>query len=150
MDSIYDYSFYQHYLQVFNNIEVAIRAPKINYEPRNKRVASGPGISFIVIPDYCGVWANLRHAFQIRKIVRQACTKADIGIFRIPSLLGLQFAKMFARTHKPFSVEVVADPWENFSPRTSGFVGLLSFYFRQYQRDCRVFYWKLWLKDCHA
>lgn len=119
-DSVYDYKFYSRYLQAFDQVHAAIRAIKVDSVPKNKKLCSGPGVSFLLIPYYKGPIEYIKNYFKIRRIVKQYCKQHDCAIFRIPAATSNIFCKLYARTKKPFAVEVVVDPWENFGPRAGG------------------------------
>lgn len=119
-DSVYDYKFYARYLQAFDHVYAAVRAVRVDTAPKNKKLCSGPGVSFLLIPYYKGPIEYIKKYFKVRRAVKQYCKKCDCAIFRIPAATSNIFCKIFARTKKPFAVEVVVDPWENFGPRAGG------------------------------
>ncbi len=121
-DSVYDYNFYQRYLMTFDHVYAVIRATPISKAPSNKKKTSGNGISFLLLPQYQGPYQYLKKYVSIVKNVKKICSREDVecAIFRIPAATSNIVCKYFEKTHKPFGVEVVVDPWENFSPRASG------------------------------
>jgi glycosyltransferase involved in cell wall biosynthesis len=119
-DSVYDYSFYKRYLQAFDHVFAVVRAKHINEEPNGKKLSSGEGVTFLELPAYRGPIEYVKKYFSIVKCVKIYCGKYDCAVFRIPAATSNIFCKYYSRTGKPFAVEVVIDPWENFGPRASG------------------------------
>ncbi len=119
-DSVYDYNFYARYLQAFDHVYAAIRAVPVDEVPKGKKISSGEGVSFLLLPNYRGPIQYVKKYFQIRRVVKSYCKQFDCAIFRIPAATSNIFCRQFARLGKPFAVEVVTDPWENFGPRSGG------------------------------
>lgn len=121
-DSVYDYNFYKRYLMSFDHVFAVIRAVKVDEVPKNKKKSSGEGITFLLLPQYQGPYQYALKYFSIVRSVKKICARKDIdrAIFRIPAATSNIVAKAFSKTKKPFAVEVVGDPWENFSPRATG------------------------------
>lgn len=119
-DSVYDYNFYKRYLQVFDHVYAVIRAEHIQEAPKGKKKSSGEGISFLELPYYRGPIQYAKKYFQIRRCVKKICKEYDCAIFRIPAATSNIFCKVYSGMEKPFAVEVVVDPWENFGPRATG------------------------------
>lgn len=119
-DSVYDYNFYKRYLQAFDHVFAVVRAKHINEEPKGKKLSSGEGVTFLELPAYRGPYEYLKKYPSIAKCVKKYCKEYDCAVFRIPAATSNIFCKYYARTGKPFAVEVVVDPWENFGPRASG------------------------------
>ncbi|MBP3440227.1 MAG: glycosyltransferase family 4 protein [Tidjanibacter sp.] len=119
-DSVYDYKFYARYLQVFDHVYAAIRAIEVKEAPIGKKLCSGEGVSFLLLPYYKGPIEYIKRYFSIRKVVKEYCEKYECAIFRIPAATSNIFCRCFAKTKKPFAVEVVVDPWENFGKRAGG------------------------------
>ena len=121
-DSVFDYNFYKRYLSVFDHVFAVVRVNKIDETPIGKKKASGDGISFITLPNYKGPYEYALHYGEIIKIVNKTCKDDSFpcAIFRLPSSTANVFCKRFSKTGKPFAVEIVIDPWENFGPREEG------------------------------
>jgi glycosyltransferase involved in cell wall biosynthesis len=119
-DSIYDYNFYKRYLLGFDHVYAAIRTENIQEVPRGKKVSSGDNVTFLPLPAYRGPIEYLKKYFEIKKYIKKYCMQYDRAVFRIPAASSNVFCRQFAKTGKPFAVEVVIDPWENFGPGTAG------------------------------
>lgn len=121
-DSVYDYAFYKRYLQVYDHVFAVVRARVVDDVPKNKKKSSGNGVTFLFMPVYQGPYEYILKYISIKRFVSKVCNdeRMDCAIFRIPAATSNIFCKEFKKTHKPFSVEVVTDPWENFGPKASG------------------------------
>lgn len=119
-DSVYDYAFYKRYLQSFDEVYAAVRATPIATPPKGKKLSSGPNVHFITLPYYRGPIQYAIKYFAIRKKVVEVCERFDKAIFRIPAATSNIFCEVYSKLNKPFCVEVVTDPWENFGPRAEG------------------------------
>ena len=119
-DSVYDYVFYKRYLQAFDHVYAAVRITEIEEAPRGKKLSSGEGVTFLPLPAYRGPIEYAKKYFSILKCVKRYCREYDCAIFRLPAATSNIFARIYAKMKKPFAVEIVVDPWENFSPRASG------------------------------
>ena len=120
VDSIYDYSFYKRYLNVFDHVYAVIRAKDVEVAPAGKKKSSGDRITFLFLPNYHGPYQYFQKYLQIRKCVKQFSQFGDCAIFRIPAATSNVFCKYYSKIGRPFAVEVVIDPWENFGPQTAG------------------------------
>lgn len=133
-DSVFDYTFYKRYLSSFEHIYAVVRAKPVQDAPKGKKLASGEGVSFLYMPVFQGPFQYVMRYCKIRRFVSQVCndSKYDCAIFRLPASTSNIFAKFFSRTAKPFAVEVVIDPWENFGPRADGLRILNKFYQKEW------------------
>lgn len=116
VDSVYDYNFYKRYLSVFDHLYAVARIENVNVVPEGRKVSSGEGIDFLELPNYRGIFQYFKKYFTIKKYVKLFCRKGDCAIFRIPAATSNTFFHPYKKTKKPYAVELVADPWENFAP----------------------------------
>ena len=119
-ESVYDYAFYKRYLQSFDHVYAAVRLDQLNETPQKMKKSSGEGVTFLPLPAYRGPKEYLLKYKEISRCVSKYCNDYDCAIFRIPAATSNIFCKMYVKTKKPFAVEVVVDPWENFGPGASG------------------------------
>lgn len=116
--TVCDYSFWQRYLQVFDEVVVFARVAEIPETGLSKPAANGPNVSFISLPTFIGPWQYLKCYPKLNILARQALPKADAYILRIggavPSLLWHHLEK----NHLPYGVEVVGDPWDSLAVGT--------------------------------
>ena len=57
----FGYEYWKEYLEVFDEVYVLARVGYSDVIPKNHFVADGPGVKFIYIPDYFGIWQFLLH-----------------------------------------------------------------------------------------
>lgn len=71
-----------------------------------------PHFSFIPVPNLNGVAALPRHLKQASRIIKEAVAQADIGIFRMPSLISFLAAHYAHERGLPYIIEAVSCPWD--------------------------------------
>ena len=113
---IYNYSFFSRYLSAFDEVRVAVRISDKKNNDGYPNLCSGKGIEFYPIDEFRGPKEYAKKYFSIKKKIVNAFNDCDCAIFRIPSSLGFQFCDAFKKTHRPFAVEVVIDPWDFAAP----------------------------------
>lgn len=118
VDSVYDYNFYKRYLSAFDHVYAAVRITMVESALPGKKISSGENVTFLDLPPYTGPFQYAKKYLSIFKRVNEICQKADCAIFRIPAATSNLFCKQYSKRGKPFAVEVVIDPWENFAPGT--------------------------------
>ncbi len=116
VESVFDYNFYKRYLNVFDAVYAVARIKDISEIPKDKKMCSGPGVNFLDFPLYQGPWQYAQKYFEIKKIAKEYCYKFDCAIFRLPGATANIMCEEYQKTGKPFAVEIVIDPWENFAP----------------------------------
>lgn len=118
VDSVFNYSFYKRYLDVFDKVYVVARVSFVKNSPSEKKIASGDGVEFLELPEYRGPWQYAKKYLKIKKLAKKYSDLVDCAIFRIPGATANIMCKTYYRTKKPFAVEVVVDPWEYFAKGT--------------------------------
>lgn len=116
VQSVFDYSFYKRYLSVFDKVYAVARIEEVNEAPTGKKKASGERVIFLDFPVFKGPWQYARSFFYVKKVAKKYAEKFQCAIFRLPGATANIMCKEFAKTGKPFAVEIVIDPWENFAP----------------------------------
>lgn len=116
VESVFDYNFYQRYLSVFDKVYAVARIQHVDTVPAGKKKSSGKGVTFLELPNYVGPWEYVRSFSRIRKLAREYAGRFPVAIFRLPGATANIMCKEFYKTGKPFGVEIVVDPWENFAP----------------------------------
>ena len=71
------------------------------------------------MPYYVGAGQYLVRAPQVRSRARQAVGRREAVILRVPSQVAICAESVLRSTNQPYGVEVVGDPYDAFSPRTS-------------------------------
>ncbi|MCA9270340.1 MAG: glycosyltransferase, partial [Planctomycetales bacterium] len=136
----YPRSFWDRYLQVFDQVRVVARVADAAQVPSDWLPADGPGVQFHALPDYQGLGGYLKNALSVRAAVGSAVGPSDAVILRASSPIANWVVGPVRRQRRPFAVEVVSDPWDTFSP--GAFRHPLRGYFRRLfsdalRRQCR-------------
>lgn len=121
--SNFDRSFWDAYLEVFDAVRVVARVRDVESPPDGATRADGPGATFAALPYYVGPAGYARCALAMRSATAAVARGPGAFILRIPSPAGAAIAARLRRSGRPYAVEVVSDPWDNFAPGTdSSFV----------------------------
>ena len=123
-DGPFPYSFFQRYLQSFDDVRVLARVERCGTPEGASHAAlqraDGPGVTFAAVPSYVGPWQYLLRRTELRRAVREAVEQAEAEesavILRIPSQLSLLAFEVLSRNGSTFGAEVVADPLDAFAP----------------------------------
>lgn len=115
---IYNYDFFARYLGAFDEVRIAIRIHDLESNEGYPNLCSGPNIEFFPIEEFKGPKEYVRKYLSIKKKIKNYFVGCGCGIFRIPSTVGYQFLHEFEKTGKPYSIEVVVDPWDFAAPGT--------------------------------
>lgn len=118
VESVFDYSFYKRYLDIFENVKVIVRLSDVEDLPNKMKRVDGPGLEFLPLPNYRGAMQYIKNYFKIRFLLKKYFEGVDCAIFRIPGATANICCKYFAKLNKPFAIEVVVDPWEYFAKGT--------------------------------
>lgn len=115
---IYNYSFFARYLSAFDEVRVAMRIQDVQTNEGYPNLCSGSDVEFWPIQEFKGPKEYITKYYSIHKGMKKFFEGCDCGIFRIPSTVGYQFLHGFEKTGKPYSIEVVVDPWDFAAPGT--------------------------------
>src|SRR4051794_12389374 len=134
------YDFWTRYLTGFDRVKVVARVRDVSRVGPTAKRADGPGVSFFQVPYYVGPVQYLKSRSAVMARLRQAIARDEAIVLRVPSQIADCLAPMLRRTGRPYSVEVIADPWDAFSPnanpsRLRPFFRRWSFY--QLRRHCK-------------
>lgn len=141
VDAVYNYSFYERYLSVFDEVVALGRMTHVDRAPKGKRLASGLGVTFVDLKPGHGVLGFVKTGAVNRRIVREAVHGAECVIARVSGMVGNMVATECRRQGRPYSIEVVVDPWEYFAPGANG--GKVApivrrFWSNQLRKDCET------------
>ena len=137
--TIFPYSFWSRYLQVFDSVRVVARVRDVPNVPSDSKEANGERVSFAAIPYYIGPWQYLLKAWQVWRSARNAVNANDAVILRVSSPITSPIQSMLRQTGRPYAVEVIADPYDLFAPGSVKHPLRPFFRWsspRQQQRDC--------------
>lgn len=111
--SIYGYDFWSRYLDVFEEVIVVSRTKSATYEEVEGFLrVDGPNLSVSELPFMRGMKAYIKNYFKFIKSVKKAVKQGDCAILRLPSVSAFMVEKYFKKTGKPYSLEIVADPYD--------------------------------------
>ncbi len=109
------YAFWTRYLEVFDGVRLLARALPCDEPPAGWRQASGPGVEPVVVPYYEGPVQYLVALRGLRAAIRPALATSEAVALRLPCPLATQVWRLL-EPGRPYSVEVVGDPYDVFSP----------------------------------
>jgi phosphatidylinositol alpha-1,6-mannosyltransferase len=112
------YAIWSRYLDVFDEVLVVARVTKGDREENEQQRADGPHVSFRALPDHTGPWQYVRARRQARIIARRAINDSDVYLLRMPGLVGQMVSREIVSAKKPYSLEVMGDPWDALGPGT--------------------------------
>lgn len=110
------FTFWQRYLDVFEQVCVVARLRDVPAVSAQWRQANGEGVTFTPIPYYVGPWQYLLKAQQVKQVIRQAVQPQDAVILRVSSQIADCLAPQLRQIGQPYALEVVADPYDAFAP----------------------------------
>jgi glycosyltransferase involved in cell wall biosynthesis len=109
------YALWARYLEVFDEAHLLVRARPHAAPPEGWNRASGPGVRAVPVPDSVGPWGFVKDYRRIARTVRPALAEAEAVMLRVPCHIGGEVWRSLS-PRRPYGVEVVADPWDAFSP----------------------------------
>lgn len=118
--------FWKRYLDAFDSVLVVGRSKQVEKVPHDWDEATGPGVEFCTVPDYHGPWQYALVRRKVVSVIREAVTRSNAFVLRVPSALGTLVWKNLPEG-APFGVEVVIDPWELFARGSVKSMGRLYF-----------------------
>lgn len=115
---VFDYGFWQSYLEVFDEVCVFARMGKVSGDETGTlpASASGPGVSFIELPDFQGIGGYFKAVKEIRRIACDTFNEPAAYLLRPPSFVCDILWRELIKRDYPYAVEVVGDPWDAYSP----------------------------------
>lgn len=111
---------WERYLRHFDHVIVFAR---IANDPAGVfdegHVSETRNVLFMALPYYVGGWGFLRKKREIYGIMDRFFEKGTAYILRIPGAVGAVASSVLHKKSIPYAVEVVGDPWDVYSPRSS-------------------------------
>ncbi|MDK8182005.1 glycosyltransferase [Paenibacillus sp. UMB4589-SE434] len=110
----FDYNVWKRYLQACSELTVVTRIIELGpgQQPVNRKLSSGPNVTFQAVPNLSNPIAQLTNRKQARAIIQQQLEGADALIARLPSEIGAEAIRVANRMGKPWAVEVVGHAWD--------------------------------------
>lgn len=118
VESVFDYTFYERYLLVFEEVFAIIRAEYVDSAPLGCKKASGPNVHFLPILPSKGFYQFVKSYIKNRILIKKYIHDFDCAIFRVPGVVANTVMSLYSKTGKKYAIEVVVDPWEYFSKGT--------------------------------
>jgi glycosyltransferase involved in cell wall biosynthesis len=109
------YSFWARYLDVFEEAKLLVRAHPRSAPPEGWKCATGPGVKAAPLPDSTGLRGYLRDFSRITRVIRAVLSDAEAVQLRVPCHIGGHVWRHLSKD-RPYGVEVIADPYDVFSP----------------------------------
>ena len=119
-DTLHEYSFWNRYLSVFDEIIAAmrVRAKDISDTTSINRV-DGDRVEIREFPMMQGMKGYALGYFKTKRAAKNALSGADCAIIRLPSVTGFAIYKEAKKRGIPVALEVVADPNEAYKPNAA-------------------------------
>lgn len=115
-ETTFAYPFWLRYLEVFDNVYVLARAKGVSKPNPHWKHVNEKGVSFVNIPYYVGPWQYLINAQKVIRTVRGALKPERAIIMRVSSQIAAVLLPALRRSGHPFGLELVSDPYDEFSP----------------------------------
>jgi glycosyltransferase involved in cell wall biosynthesis len=110
-----DYQFWTRYLDIFDQVQLLVRARPQAVPPDGWVMATGDRIKALPLPDFTGPTGFVVNYPQIIKLMRRALPEMQAIILRTPCFLGNELWRML-EAGRPYGAEVVTDPYDVFAP----------------------------------
>jgi glycosyltransferase involved in cell wall biosynthesis len=110
------YSFFQEYLEVFDNVRVIARVFPVDKAGPDFLEVEGPGVEFYPMPSYKGPYGYVANWSAVAQRARNAVPDGAAVILRAHSQIANVVEKSLASRKYPYAVDVVADPYDVLSP----------------------------------
>lgn len=122
--SIYGYSFWKRYLDVFDSVRIVARIKNVTCIEGDKLLVDGVGIEVFGIPFYQGPKQLAENYLKIHNALREVDKGCDVAIMRMPSQTA-QMTYEHLRKGIPVVGEIVYDPSDSLNDRCSLFMRII-------------------------
>ena len=113
--TMFPYSFWTKYLEVFDAVRVMARVRDVAEPPPGAMQVDGERVAVHAIPYYVGPLQYLIHSRSVKREARKGIQPGDAVILRVSCNLACCVEPTLRRQKHPYAVEVVADPYDGFS-----------------------------------
>jgi len=113
-NSSLDYRFWTRYLDVFDEVQLLVRATPHPRPPSEWRRVTGPRVMGRPIPNFRSLGELVRDYRHVTRTIRRALSDASAVDLRLPCPIGEMVWRSIGA--RPYGVEVVGDPYDSFSP----------------------------------
>lgn len=111
-----NYTFWTRYLAGFEHVKVIARVNHVAAVDSLHHRVNGPKVTVCPVPYYVGLVEYVKSWRSVGKAIKEAISVQDALILRAPGALSDRAVAEFWRTHRPYGVEVVGDPFDVFAP----------------------------------
>lgn len=109
--SIYNYEFFQRYLNVFDKLKLVSKVKYVDKIDENKYLkVTRDNLEIYELPWYQGFKQMISKLFLLNKIYKYASVDCDCIIYRVAQIESFWTYFHWSNRKKPFAVEVVNDP----------------------------------------
>lgn len=108
------YGIWSRYLEVFDSVRILARTEQRAEPPAGAVQASGEKVDVEALPYYVGPEAFLRQYLPLRRRVKEALRTTAAICLRLPCAVGSMARRQL--NGRPYGVEIIADPFDTFSP----------------------------------
>jgi len=109
-------NFWRRYSEVYNNVYILARIKEVSKLNKKWKRVDGEGVTFVKIPYYIGPWQYLIKIKRVIKITRSAIKSDRAVIMRVSSQIANILTPSLIKSGHPYGLEVVSDPYDEFSP----------------------------------
>lgn len=139
-EAVGGYDFWRRYLVTFAHVNVVARVAPVTQLPEAAVIATGPGVTIVLLPNFrgpAGIWQLAALGRQLAVIARQPDAAY---ILRVPGTIGTLLGEWLRWYKRPFALELVGDPYDSLSPtalQTRWARPVRAFFVRALQHQCR-------------
>lgn len=109
--TIYGYDFWKRYLDVFETVTIAARMENVRCEQVAGYLRSdGDRVSFAPMPMVRGAKGYIEKFPSFIRMAKKTVSRETCAIVRFPSIPALFIDAFYKKRHRPYALEIVADP----------------------------------------
>ena len=127
----HSHTFFGRYLEVFDQVDVVARVEPVQKVQPTWIRADDEHIKILPVPYFVGPNAYVKRYFAVQRAIARYAVDPEAVIMRVPSLMGQNLEAVLKKTHHPYGLEVVADPYDVYAP-SSGIRHPLRPFFRHW------------------
>lgn len=109
------YSFWQPYLDVFDQVKVVARIKNVDKTPEYFLESSGPRVTFIPMPYFIGVSQFLFKFFETKLLLKKNILATDAVLSRATNCFDSLIYPILKKRKQPYGVQVVGNPYNAMS-----------------------------------
>jgi len=112
----FPHSFWNRYLEVFDQVRVVARVREVESCPAGWVASNGDRVDFYEIPYFQGPKQYFSMRRQIFRAARKSFLPEDAVLLRLPGQVGNTLHTTLRKTGHPYGAEVVGDPYDVYAP----------------------------------